>query len=144
MCFIARTVVSKYELIMWTKSNWIDEFVFLYKTNTHLEIIIKLMSLMFSRINFKSDISFTLPFKSINEFINTCNIIVKFKNIISFCPGWCSSVDWVQACEQKGPSVQFCQGTCLGCGPGPQWGALERRAHLDGSLSVFLFPFPSL
>ena len=37
------------------------------------------------------------------------------------CPGWCASVDWMPACEPKGfaSSIQS-QGTCLGCGPGPQ------------------------
>ena len=24
------------------------------------------------------------------------------KNDENFCPGWCGSVDWVQACEPKG------------------------------------------
>ena len=36
------------------------------------------------------------------------------------------------------------QGTCLGCGPGPQWGAHERQPHIDVSLPLFLPPFPSL
>ena len=36
------------------------------------------------------------------------------------------------------------QGTCLGCGPGPQRGAHERQPHIDVSLPLFLLPFPSL
>ena len=36
------------------------------------------------------------------------------------------------------------QGTCLGCGPGPQWGAHEGQPHIDVSLALFLSPFPSL
>ena len=36
------------------------------------------------------------------------------------------------------------QGTCLGCGPGPQQGALEREPHVDVSLPLFLPPFPSI
>ena len=36
------------------------------------------------------------------------------------------------------------QGTCLGCRPGPQWGAHERQPHIDVSLPLFLPPFPSL
>ena len=36
------------------------------------------------------------------------------------------------------------QGTCLGCGPGPQWGAHERQPHIDVSLPLFLLLFPSL
>ena len=29
------------------------------------------------------------------------------------------------------------QGPCLGCGPGPQWGAHERQPHLSVSLPFF-------
>ena len=36
------------------------------------------------------------------------------------------------------------QGTCLGCGLGPQWGALQRQPHIDVSLPLCLSPFPSL
>ena len=36
------------------------------------------------------------------------------------------------------------QGTCLGCGPGPQWGVRERQPHIDVSRPLFLLPFPSL
>ena len=35
-------------------------------------------------------------------------------------------------------------GTCLGCGPGPQWGARERQPHIAVSLLLFLPSFPSL
>ena len=28
------------------------------------------------------------------------------------------------------------QGTCLGCGPGPQWGTRERQPHTDVSLPL--------
>ena len=35
------------------------------------------------------------------------------------------------------------QGTCLGCGQGPQWEACERQLHIDVSLPLFLFPFSS-
>ena len=34
------------------------------------------------------------------------------------------------------------QGTCLGCGPGPQWGALEKQPHIHVSLPLFLLPSP--
>ena len=34
------------------------------------------------------------------------------------------------------------QGTCLGCGPGLQWGAHDRQTHID--VSLFLPPFPSV
>ena len=36
------------------------------------------------------------------------------------------------------------QGTCLGCGPGPQQGAHERQLHVGISLPLFLPPFSSL
>ena len=36
------------------------------------------------------------------------------------------------------------QDTCLGCGPGPQWGVRKRQLHIDISLPLFLLPFPSL
>ena len=36
------------------------------------------------------------------------------------------------------------QGTCLGCGPGPQWRAHERQPHIAVSLPLFLVAFPSL
>ena len=36
------------------------------------------------------------------------------------------------------------EGTCLGCQPGPQWGAYERQAHTDVSFPLFPSPFPSL
>ena len=36
------------------------------------------------------------------------------------------------------------QGTSFSCGPGPQLGAHERQPHIDVSLPLFLFPFPSV
>ena len=36
------------------------------------------------------------------------------------------------------------QGTCLGCGPGPQWGLHKRQPHTDVSLPLLLPPFPSV
>ena len=36
------------------------------------------------------------------------------------------------------------QGTCLGCGPGPQEEACERQPHIDVPVPLFLLPFPSL
>ena len=36
------------------------------------------------------------------------------------------------------------QGTCLGCGPGPQEGVCKRSPHIDVSLPLFLSPFPSI
>ena len=34
------------------------------------------------------------------------------------------------------------KGTCLGCGPGPQWGNCERQPHTDVSLPLFSFLSP--
>ena len=36
------------------------------------------------------------------------------------------------------------QGTCLGCGPGPQWGVCKRQTHTYVSLPVFLLLFSSV
>ena len=39
--------------------------------------------------------------------------------------------------QTKGSPVQFpVQGMCLGCRPGPQWGAGERQPHIDISLPL--------
>ena len=49
---------------------------------------------------------------------------------------------WIQ-CQPENQRVAGLipsQGTCLGCGPDPQWGAHERQPHIDVSLP----PFPSL
>ena len=59
-------------------------------------------------------------------------------------PGWCGPVDWVLACKPKVAGSIPHQGTCLGCGPGPQLGAHERQPHIDVSLPLFLPPFPAL
>ena len=57
-------------------------------------------------------------------------------------PGWCSSVDWVWAVKQRVAGSIPSQGTCLGCGPGPQWGPSDRQPHIDVSLPLFVPPFP--
>ena len=49
-----------------------------------------------------------------------------------------------QPVNQKVASWIPSQDTCLGCGPGPQWGVYERQTHTDVSLPLFLLPFPSL
>ena len=38
----------------------------------------------------------------------------------------------------------LCQGKCLGCRPGPQWGPRESQAHIGVSLPLFFSSFPSL
>ena len=62
----------------------------------------------------------------------------------SFSPGWCGSNLRAPTCEPKGPGSIPNQGTCLGCGPGPQLGAGKRQPHIDVSLPLFLPVFPSL
>ena len=52
--------------------------------------------------------------------------------------------------KQKAASSVPSQGTCLGCGLVPSWGARKRQpvdvslSHIDASLPLFLPPFPSL
>ena len=53
---------------------------------------------------------------------------------------------WIECwpVKQRVPGLIPSQGTCLGCRPGPQWGAHERQPHMDVSLPLFLPPSPSL
>ena len=73
-----------------------------------------------------------------------CPSINKWIKKLCYSPGWCSSVDWAQAANQRVTGSIPSQGTCLGCGPGPQWGPRERQPHIDVSLPLFFPPFPSL
>ena len=52
---------------------------------------------------------------------------------------------WVECwpVEQRVAGLIPSQGTCLGCGPGPQLGVCERQPHTDVSFPLFL-PSPSL
>ena len=51
---------------------------------------------------------------------------------------------WIERCPANQRVVGSIprQSTCLGCRPGPQWGACERQLHID--VSLFLSPLPSL
>ena len=53
---------------------------------------------------------------------------------------------WIEhrPANQKAAGLIPSQGTCLGCGPGPQEGVHERQPHIDLALPLFLPPFPSL
>ena len=51
---------------------------------------------------------------------------------------------WALSRKPEGRQFDSHQGTCLGCGPGPQWGFRERQPHIDVSLPLLLPPFPSL
>ena len=46
--------------------------------------------------------------------------------------------------NQRFASLIPSQGTCLGCGPGPQLGAHKRQPHINVSLPLFLLHFPFL
>ena len=52
---------------------------------------------------------------------------------------------WIerQPANQRVTGSIPCQGTCLGCGPGPQHGAHKRQPHIDIFLPLFLPPSPS-
>ena len=55
-------------------------------------------------------------------------------------------VQWIEhwPVSQRIVSSIPSQGTCLGCGPGPQLGTGEEQPHIDVSPPLFLPPFPSL
>ena len=56
-------------------------------------------------------------------------------------PGWCGSGDWVLwPVNQRVAGSIPVYSTCLGCGPGSQWGARERQPHTDVSLPFFPLP----
>ena len=50
---------------------------------------------------------------------------------------------WIecQLADQRVTGSFLSQGTCLGCGPGPQLGVCERQPHIGVSLPLFLPPF---
>ena len=66
--------------------------------------------------------------------------------IKNLCLALAGIAQWIE----RGPANQGVagsipsQGTCLGCRPGSQWGMHGRQPHIDGSLPLFLLPFPSL
>ena len=51
---------------------------------------------------------------------------------------------WIECwlANQKVASLIPSQGTCLGCGPGPQYGARKRQPYMDVSLPFFILPSP--
>ena len=51
---------------------------------------------------------------------------------------------WIEhwSANQKVTGSIPSQGTCLGCGPGPQWGACKRQPQTDVSLPFFLSTLP--
>ena len=88
--------------------------------------------------------------KQQRQFLSACT--VKEENKVNSeeskplsCPGCCGSVaQWIecQLANQRVAGLIPSQGTCLGCGPGPQEGTCERQPHIDVPLLLFLPPFP--
>ena len=63
-----------------------------------------------------------------------------------FSPALAGVAQWTeqQTVKQRVASSIPSQGTCLGCGPGPQQGVCERQPHIDVSLPLSPFFSPSL
>ena len=68
---------------------------------------------------------------------------MKFKNRQGALAG---VAQWIERepANQRVAGLIPSQGTCLGCGPGPQLGTRKRQPHIDVPLPLFLLPFPSL
>ena len=73
-------------------------------------------------------------------FYFTTTYLTTLKIIISVLIGMSQWIEcWPE--NQRVANLIPSRGTCLGCGPGPQWGACERQPHIDVSLPLFLLPF---
>ena len=59
--------------------------------------------------------------------------------------GLAGMAQWIElwTANQRVTGSILSQGTCLGCGPGPQYGECARQPHIDVSLPLFLLPLPS-
>ena len=85
-----------------------------------------------------------------------CLFLFSFLYLISsFLPLWLDNIvniamagvaQWIehQPANERVASWIPCQGTCLGCRPGPQLWAHERQANTDVSLPHFLLSLHSL
>ena len=71
------------------------------------------------------------------------NNTLGLKSILSALAG---VAQWIEhrPLNQRVAGLISSQGTCLGCGPGPQLGALKRQPHIDVSLPLFIPPLPFL
>ena len=65
------------------------------------------------------------------------------KNVPSALAGVAQWIECWLANQRVAHSIPS-QGTCLGCGPDPQWEACERQPHIVISLPLFHSPFSSL
>ena len=73
-------------------------------------------------------------------------LYVKYISIKKYWGALAGVAQWIE-CRPMNQGVSSSipsQGTCLGCGPGPQEGERERRPHIDVSVPLFFPPFPSL
>ena len=66
-----------------------------------------------------------------------------FKNLLLALAGVAQWIEHQPANQRVIGSIPT-QGTCLGCGLGPQVGVHETQPHIDVSLPLFLPPFPPL
>ena len=111
------------------------------ETKEHLTVIFNNISnLILNRGEFQS------AFKLIVNDDETSKLCVHLDKARIFFSALAGVAQWIE-CEPANQRVAGSipsQGTCLGCGPGPQQGALERQPHTDVSLTLFLPPFPPL
>ena len=63
---------------------------------------------------------------------------------LSFFFALAGVAQWIEClpANQRAAGSIPSQGTCLGCGPGPQYRVCERQPHIDVSLLSFSLPPP--
>ena len=66
---------------------------------------------------------------------------MKFRNTTTVLAGLAQWIEH-QPVNQRVTGLIPSQGTCLGCKPGPHWGACEKQPHIDVSFSLS-FPSPT-
>ena len=86
-----------------------------------------------------------------NSTLETCIILLTNNTLIDLLKKKVSTVladvaQWIecQPVNQRVAGSIPSQGTCLGCGPGPQQEVRERQPHIDVSVPLFLLSIPSL
>ena len=69
------------------------------------------------------------------------NLGVSIESFKTMCPALAGVAQWVKhGLRTRVTSSIPCQGTCLGCRPGPQWGPHEKQPHIDVFLPLPPFP----
>ena len=90
-------------------------------------------------------ISKVLPalLKSDESFVHLSNLKMQLFKKTTVLP-WLAGLSGLNASLKNRVTGSIpSQGTCLGCRPGPQWGALKRQPHIDVSLPLsFSLPSP--